>query len=311
VLKIRRIMLAYIVLTAVYLLLWFITPQNPQLVQKLNLSDLQVQLLGLSVVLPLIIIWFAAFYGFARFRDYANKIKSSPDGEALSNISNGIGIFAVGLPLSSILNVISRYFRFEVANGEPIPAFAILSSYLSVFIALTGFYFIYRGATQLVKLLKKKKSVAPIHQKIFIATYSVLAASYLYFVISSTNNIRSDRDITPTGFNFLPMWVEILTIILPYILAWYFGLRAVMYLWHFQTHSPGVLYRQIIKFLAFGIAAVAISSILIQYFSDIVSIGSLNLRPLLVVIYLLLSIMAAGYLFIASGARRLKKVEEV
>src|SRR5690242_12023461 len=67
--------------------------------QRLELSDLQYRLISLSVLIPLVLIWFAAFYGYAKLRAYTNLIKDSPDGKYVACITTGLMVLAIGLPL--------------------------------------------------------------------------------------------------------------------------------------------------------------------------------------------------------------------
>jgi len=64
--------------------------------------------------------------------------------------------------------------------------------------------------------------------------------------------------------------------------------------------------------LALGITIVIISSIIIQYVTTLMNNGNdLSFGSLLLLVYGLLIVEAAGYALIAYGARRLKRIEEV
>jgi hypothetical protein len=63
--------------------------------------------------------------------------------------------------------------------------------------------------------------------------------------------------------------------------------------------------------VALGIAVVVLGSVLTRVFISIsTTITNLKLTPILIIIYGLLSVIAAGYILIAIGAKKLRKIEE-
>jgi uncharacterized membrane protein len=74
----------------------------------------------------------------------------------------------------------------------------------------------------------------------------------------------------------------------------------------------GLLYKRALNRLAAGIATVIGSSIFIQFINIVFAYkNNGSLGSLLVLIYLLLAVEAIGYILIASGAKNLKRIEEI
>jgi hypothetical protein len=67
-----------------------------------------------------------------------------------------------------------------------------------------------------------------------------------------------------------------------------------------------------LNLLAKGIGGVILISILIQFLTTASArLNRLNLTPLLIIVYCLLLLYGIAYGFIAVGAKRLKRIEEV
>jgi predicted PurR-regulated permease PerM len=63
--------------------------------------------------------------------------------------------------------------------------------------------------------------------------------------------------------------------------------------------------------LAFGLAGAILTTILLRCLQSLTSVlNGLNLGVLLSLIYILLIIIAAGYILIENGANKLQKIEE-
>ncbi len=104
----------------------------------------------------------------------------------------------------------------------------------------------------------------------------------------------------------------VLTIVIPYLFVWFFGIRSVYFIALYRKHVKGVLYRNSLGLLAAGLAVVIISSMSIRFLVSLTTIvNNLGLRRLLIVIYLLVLVIFVGNLLIARGVRQLQRIEEV
>jgi hypothetical protein len=111
---------------------------------------------------------------------------------------------------------------------------------------------------------------------------------------------------------YLPFWLILVTMVIPYLYAWYVGLLAVCELVIFSKQSRGVLYQQALQQVAYGLVIVVAGSIAIQYVGSIVpSTGHLILGTSLAATYAIRLTSVVGYIMIARGALSMKKIEEV
>src|SRR4030095_2725684 len=99
----KRVLFVYSVVSVAYILLSLLLPTDPKTLQQYQLSEGSLDLLRLTIVVPVLAIWFAAFYGYDKFSHYARTIASSNDGRGFRYIANGLGVLAFGLPINLIL----------------------------------------------------------------------------------------------------------------------------------------------------------------------------------------------------------------
>lgn len=293
------------ILSILYVLLSLLLPTDTATLAKYNISEQQAKILSFSIILPLVAIWAVAFNGYIQFKEYASSIKRGNDGKGFSDIAQGSKILAYGLPIGSITGLLVNYLALQnVAffknNGT------ILSDYISILITLIAFIFINKGARILLKVTKK----IPPMPEFTVVIYLLLAISYCYVVFSQ--GVKPEPSADSRSVYSLPTLVVSLSVVLPYLYTWYKGLIAAYFLRFYEHNVGGVLYKRALRKLSLGIAVVILSSVLIQFFVALSNnIADLTLTSLLAVIYVLLIVMAFGYLLIAHGAKSLKQIEDV
>ena len=288
----------YVAFVATYLVLTIVTRPNKAILQQYHISESVARLLSISVALPLIGIWFAAFYGFAKLNGYARLIKKHEDGQHVATIARGLTWLAISLPVgacvSAALNLVAQHHSsFLSASG-------VISGYVNLLIPLVGFSILGAGARGLVDYIKQR----PAHAlSLLLALFlAVIGVVYCYFIFSDSH-IRA--------IYHMPVWVLMFTIVVPYLFMWFMGLLAATELFTYATKAPGVVYRNGWKLLAAGLGAVIASSIAIQYLVTLTNrLSRLKIGALLAIIYLLLLVLASGYIAIALGAKKLQKIEE-
>lgn len=292
---------------ASYLVMTFSIPPDPAALDKYDITSSQARLLGLTITIPIILIWGAAFYGYDRFKRYAASIRQDRDGQALDSIANGLMVLALGLPISSLTSTALSYA--SRTNEGLIPTAVIVNNYVSMLVALVAFAYILRGAKALAEVTGRKFLVK--NRRMYDAVYVALAAAYSYAVLNSDYKTEPAPGTNQASY-YLPDWLIVTTLLVPYLAAWYAGLLANAQLGFYRRNVKGTLYKSALGYLVAGIMTVVITSVIIQLFSLFgAEIADLSLGALLVVIYALIAVIAAGYLFIAMGAKRLNKLEEV
>jgi hypothetical protein len=293
-----KIFYLYAILVATYVALFLITLPTDA-VQRFDLSPLEYRLLGLTVVIPLTLIWFAAFYGYSKLRTYTNLIRATKDGRHVNQLTRGIMVLAIGLPITAIVD--TALSRLAQRYPSLTDFSTVIDNYLDLAIPLTAFFFISAGAHGLSILSKQRPSQRAIN--LLAALFIAIGVTYCSIVLTS--------DDLQTIYH-LPVWLVVATVVGPYLYVWYLGLLAAYEVYLYSRTAPGLLYRRTWGMLARGIGAIILTSIVMQYVLTLTTqFTTMRLRSLLVIVYILLALMSVGYVLVAIGARRLRKIEEV
>jgi hypothetical protein len=294
-----RAFYAYISFVILYVALTFLTPPNKAVMHQYHLSTTGARFLSSSVVLPLILIWFAAFYGFSKLLRYAEFIKRSKDGKQVAILARGVEYLALWLPISSCVSAILNIWT------EHHPGFAnastIISGYVSLVIPFLGFITISVGARNLVDNIRQRPARLTI--QVITLLLALSGVIYCYFAFTGPH-IRS--------IYHLPSWLLVSTIIVPYLFMWFVGMMATSEIALYAHKASGVIYRSGWRLLAAGLGGMIITSVSLQYIVTLTDrLSHLKIGVLMGLIYLLLLAMASSFVLIALGAKKLQRIEEV
>lgn len=294
--------LLFLILTVTYLLETFIPKPKKTVLSHYHLSHMGYYELVIPLVVILVIIWFISLYGSLRVKSYARLISNSKDGRGMSHISNGLLIQTITLPLISNIS----YVLGHIAGDHPRlqPTMTIIVNYISLGLMGLAFIFIFWGSHKLFKLIPGRAKQLPysLWQAVFITASSL----YAYFIIIQPIHHPKDRQVY-----FLPDWLLVLTISVPYMFFWYLGIRGAYNIFLYRRNVKGTLYRSALSYLAAGIAVVVLGSVVTRIITSLSSrITNLKLTPILIIIYCFLVIIAIGYILIAIGAKKLRNIEE-
>lgn len=293
----------FVFLVVGYLLLTFLLPPSQESLARYQISPGTLRLLQVSVALPLIAIWAAGAYGFSRLRDYAQLIGGAKEAKSVEYIAGGLMILALGQPLQSTAAAGLRYLARSNPSLETLTVVSI--NYLHLVIALSAFLCINYGVRRLVDLKKIRVPALAVH--LHIVAFTALSMSYTYFVLR-----YGFPDGGVSESYRLPLWVVLITLVLPYVYTWSIGLYAAYLMYLYNSKLKGVIYRRGWLLISLGLTAIIATSFFLQYLMTLADqINRLSIAATLVLVYGLLIVMAAGYLLVAFGARRLQKIEEV
>lgn len=291
------------VASLVYALLTFFGPKGPN---KYDLSDLEFGLIRMTIVIPVILIWIAAFYGAVRFKAYAERIKKSPDGKALVEISNGLIILAIALV---VLSIVGTLRQVAINNGYE-EIFFVLRGYLEIGFSLAAFSKIFSGSKKLVKIVDKSEN--PRQRQLPLIVFTAGASILYAFMVLNGQYRNSTPDPAAHSSYYLPDPLIVLTIIFPYVVIWFYGALAASNIWAYKEKTKGVIYKTALSKLVIGILAVTLFSIAIHMLTAAAtSLSSLSLGAILLLIYVILIFYAVGYLYIAVGSKQLERIEKV
>lgn len=292
-------------LAILYIVLLFVLPANHDATHAYNLSALQYHVLLLAIELPVIIIWFIAFYGYGKLAEYATALKDAPEAVGFWSIARGAHWIAWELPIPALISVVLAF----ITNAHPRfePAAVIISSYVSLIILLLAFSFISTGSRALATQAKSFISVNGI--KILTLLFVVMGTLFCLFTFR-----HLDLHLMGDAQNpyYLPTWLVVLTLIIPYLYSWLIGLLAAYEILLLSHRTHGVLYKRGLLLLVIGLATIIATSTGLQYYRSVAPrTGHLSLGVTLIVSYAIELAAAIGFILLALGARRLKRIEEV
>ncbi len=291
----------FLVLMAVYIILAFSLPTDPQVLARYNIDQDRARLLNLTVVGPLSLIYFAALYGFVRVKEYAKSIQETKEGPHFNNVANGLAVLGFSLPINSIMSSMVSYTRH--AHPELMAEISITRQYLTLVLAGIAIVLLDRGARGLLGTLKRIPKETLSNYKIILAVS--LSSIYTWLLVTQSQDPAAELA------HYLPIGILIATVAIPYVLIWYLGAGAAIRLYTYQINVKGVIYKRAVGLLAKGVAVIVLISVFLQFFYTIAGLlNRLNLSPLLAVIYFLIALYLIGYGLVARGAKTLKHMEE-
>lgn len=295
----------YVWLVLFYVALLFFLPANQDTRATYHFSAIEFHIVSLIVALPPIAVWLAAFIGYAQLRNYARSIRNTPEGIYFDQLAEGVTWLAWSLPVS----VIVPFVLNTVAASHPgfHAAAVIISDYIILIVPLVAFSVIAAASRGLLATVKVKLTL--VNARLIIVGFLLLGVIYCFLTFRHFD--LSSLGSTHNAY-FLPIWLTVVTITVPYLYAWFMGILAAFELTLFRRNVHGVLYRQPLGLMVSGLLAVILSSVAQQYITSVEPRPDhlvLNLRLLFILIFRLIA--GAGFVLIALGANRLRKIEEV
>jgi hypothetical protein len=270
-------------------------------------SSLNVLLVVLSI--PSLFIWAALVYAVMTFYSYARLIGNSKDGVAFRWIGHALALSLVGMIASNFFNQI-RNFKDSAGNTViSTDQGVIAANYLAVSVALFTSWFFLRGSMTLLESIKQKTSVGKLFQKAWLP---MLLISGFYVVLVFSNQ---DRTVATHASVTRPTYalsdpLIILTIVVPYIVSWFFGLLAIVGITRFQHETNGIVYKRVFRKLALGLSLIIGLTISLQLLTQFTGfLSNSKLSAILGIITIIYIVIIAAYVFIARAAARLSLIE--
>jgi hypothetical protein len=162
------------------------------------------------------------------------------------------------------------------------------------------------GAKQLVGLVRTKVTAPTLTVTMVYIAFAVL---YTTLVLHDANRMVPVDNATASYY--LPDWLLVTTVIIPRLLFWYLGVQAVQNIIIYRQKVKGVLYKDALRHLAIGLGGVVLGIVILRTIQSLaVGLSKVNLGTLLLIVYVLLIVMAVGYVYVARGARKLQRIEE-
>lgn len=292
-------------MVAAYLVILLALPPNSITMQNYDLTATEYKILRLAIILPSMAVWLAAFWGVSKLRQYCQAIRGSTEGEAFCSLLTGCTWLAWSLPVTAFSSLILGTLASEHEGLRPLAA--IVTNYLSLLLPLIAFIIISTAARGIVGRSRVNLTYAGARFLMLFFLIAGVLYCYLTFGHLDLTSLSSTQNIY-----YLPVWLIVTTLMVPYLYAWFTGIVAAYEIALFALNTKGVLYRRALSYLVTGIVLVIASLIAIQYLSSVQPSTyqfTLDLKLVLSVVFRLLG--GVGFLFLAMGATRLKKIEDV
>lgn len=289
----------------VYVLLIFVLPANRISMHTYHLNGLEYRALLFAVSLPSIATWVAAFLGYLKLLQYIRVINKSPEGADFATLARGYAWLAWSLPVAATINLLLT----SAVNTWPHtqPAAIIIRNYINIALPLIAFSIMGTATRALMSRLKISLSSASIRGIMLVFLTGGVLYCFLTFQQLNLNSLHSTHNPY-----YMPLWLMVLTIIIPSLYAWFNGLLAAYEIMLYSRHTDGVLYRSALRLLVAGLVIIIVSFVAIQFTSSVnpgLARLILNWRLILTLLFRITS--AVGFILVAVGAHRLKTIEEI
>ncbi len=296
----------YLSLSIISVFYTIVTLSAPLNLNRFNLTPNKTHLLQITLLLPIVMIWWIAAYGAERFKLYTSQIKQHKDGRAFDKISTGLVILVVSIILNGLFSVLRGWAYMD----GWLAAFTNMSNHMAVIGPLIAYSYMYVGSVELKKLVKKR----PANSKNLLAVVIlmlVIVAVYLKFLLSY-KYLSATPDPTRYSSYYMSSTMVFLTIALPYIVGWFLGIKAAFNIIEYRQTVKGVLYKSMLLKLVIGILVVIGFYFVVQLLTLFSTfIARAGLGSILLIVYLLIIAYSIGFLFIAAGAKQLSKIDRV
>jgi hypothetical protein len=306
ILRYKKLTSLFAIISLLYVIQAVFTQPDQATLDKYHVSAGQLQIMILTIAIPLLIIWFISLVGYLRFRAYTTAIGKSKDGAAFSRISTGILWFTLWLPVTSLIDgVLTHYYHVHPSATANVVR---LINYFNILILLPAFILINQGAMKLLPLVKRPATTM---SQGAVLLFIALSALYVFLTLHDPARSVATKG-APTAAYYLTDSLIVTTIIIPRLIMWFLGLQAVYFIYLYRLKVKGAIYRQSLTQLAAGLAGIIVTIIALRCFESLSpQLNELSLAGLLLIIYALLSLLAVAYILLAKGARQLLRIEEL
>jgi hypothetical protein len=284
----------------VYAILTIFAPNVAKL--RFHISPMTLFLLQLTIIVPVHLIWLTAVRGAEKFKNYALMIAGGKEGRAINYIADGL-LWTIGyLIVSAVTGAAAQYFT----GHELYDVLVVLRDHLAPICSLIAFMLIYRGS-HLLRDVADFETWTPRTMWALVA-YCLFAAYFVYQFAASP--VLSSTAAGHNSASVMPHSLLLFTMIVPFLVAWFLGIAAIINISKYAHHVKGHIYRSALQRLVQGLVVVMAFSVAIQFLTFGARYTStLSLGLLLALVYALMILYAAGFWLVGQGAGQLAKLE--
>lgn len=295
----------------VYFIGTLFQPQDVEALAELGLTPTSARLISIFMIaLPISLAWAILAKAVYNVQGYANFLKTGTEAKAFTFIASGLMVLLSTDIIGALLNQISTY---SPEQKELVNTIIVANAMIDVVAALGLFILMYYGVSQLTHLIKiDRKRLFRNH----LIISAVTALAPVVFIGNSifTNSERALAAGTEGApiTNFFSDWQVVAFILLPYLIAWTAGNMAILSMLTYRSKVKGIIYKNSVKRFAQGLTMLVILQIGLQILGQASDLFDDNTLALLLgVIAIIIIMIVVAYALIASGASKLRRLEEV
>jgi hypothetical protein len=295
----------YLLLAAIFVLLLLLIPTSSGEVIRYQVTPANYRLLFFLLEVPLIFIWAVSLYSYLKLKQYAELIADSPESSGYANLARGCQWLTWGLPISAIASILLTTISRD--DQSLLPKAIIMSNYISLLFPVLAFTYMSRGSEALLSGhydLAKQRHKNRLIQIVFIAVGLI----YSFLILK---NFGASELGSSANQYYLPVWLVVISLIIPYLYAWFLGLLTVFDIISLTKFMPGILYRRAMRLMASGLVIIIGSLMSVQYIHSFVPDSHDSMRRNIIVAYLIYLVIIAGFVLLALGVRKMQRIEEV
>jgi hypothetical protein len=295
-----RAELIAIVAWLVYAGLTLAAPADPS--AAFDLSSSQMLLLKLTIIVPVLVIWLIVAHGAGTLKRYTGLIQGGSEYPAINGIAIGVAWAAVYLIALGLPGALIPYFR----NSSSISDIVATQNYLPLVLSAVAFVMLYLGSRRLAALAKFDTWTPG---SLLVGLIYLIFAAGLTILFSVHPDLVGEN-VTTSLTHYESRAMLVFTLILPYLVVWFLGVVACINIIKYSRHIKGTIYRGALGNLVVGILGVVAFGIvlqLLQLYSP--ALTGYGLGVILLILYGIIVLYGLGFGFIASGSRKLIRIE--
>jgi|GEM_PF-1577814 len=278
---------------------------------RFHLTVAQVHLVQLVFALPGLLILLAILFASIRIWRYARAITGSKEAVGFQFVAYGILTLLAGLVVGNYLGGLQQLAAKHAADPQHVKTvFVIVSNYVSLVAAFVTYALLLQGSRLLLRSIGKRLELARVLTPMLLGG-TVLTVAYVWLIHGNPSSQKATSpDLTP-AFG-LPYWLTVLTVALPYVVAWFVGVLALVGMYQYRMQTRGIVYKMLFKKLIVGMTLFIGLTILLQLLTQISSVyATSSLTSILGLIVFVYGVLAYAFVLIAQGAKRLNSIENL
>ncbi|HSX45929.1 MAG TPA: hypothetical protein VLG27_02905 [Candidatus Saccharimonadia bacterium] len=306
VVRYKKLTALFVLLTVVYLVQAGMLPSDSTVLAEYHLANWQTDFIIYALAIPYVAISFISLLGYLGIRDYSKTIRKSHDGEAFHLIANGVLLLALWLPVTAIISMGTS--AYADTHRSVVATMANFRDYSNLLILLPAFWFVLAGSKKLLGIVRRSETSFPQPINLIFISFSAI---YTALVLRNPPK-QFPSHVVFTDTYYLPEWLVVLTIIIPRLIIWYWGVRAVYNIYLYRKRVKGPIYQRALSRLVSGLVLVLVMLSLLRSTQAVSTRNDhMPLVVVLVAAYVLLLLTGFGYFHIAKGAQGLQRIEEI